>query len=449
MCSRREAASSRISRTRPYDERRYARYCSFVATRLHYALPIAKHFILSTAARLRPGGLPGRLPAPTRNEPFFIVTGAGRSGTSAVTRVLHESGIRMGSDFDAPSQYNATGYYQERAVYIVNEEMLAEMGMAGFEGATRWASRSTVLAVAEGYRARLAEIAGSDTDGWKDPIFSATLEAWLPYLPARPKLIVCLRSPAAYAASVMNIYGLVDTNVVMRQWARHYRRLLDVIRDHRLEATCVEYDALIAQPEETVAALSRFVGRPLQAHFVEAPLRRFEAPIPERYGRLYDEVLALAPDAVRARAGTTASRRRERTAMPAEDYLRRAEEVTAGVRKSREACPLVAAMPRPALNGAARDQAAAYGAALCEAQEALAALEPPAPLGRYHELTVREVNQERILAELFVAALRDGEPDQRMVELATQTWRRFVRPEALERSARERAQERERALRSA
>ena len=67
-----------------------------MATRLHYALPFAAQLIASTTRRLR-----GKRPtaAPAEGRPFIIVTGLGRSGTSAVARVLHESGVLLGDHF--------------------------------------------------------------------------------------------------------------------------------------------------------------------------------------------------------------------------------------------------------------------------------------------------------------------------------------------------------------
>ena len=61
-----------------------------MATRLSYALPILRQLMLTTARRLRPGGLAAALPPADGDSPFVIVTGTGRSGTSAVARVLHE-----------------------------------------------------------------------------------------------------------------------------------------------------------------------------------------------------------------------------------------------------------------------------------------------------------------------------------------------------------------------
>lgn len=260
-----------------------------MATRLSYALPIAREFLLSNLRRIRPGGLAASLPPPSTDRTFVIVTGYGRSGTSAVARVLHESGVGMGSDFGPADEHNPTGYYEERTVYFANQQIRAGPP-------SRWRWRSTVLAIASRLAPELGEIARAETDGWKAPLFCLTLEAWLPHLPSRPKVIVCLRSPTAIVQSLGRISGQIDSKVY-RLWARSYSRLLDVIRDYRLEATCVEYDELVRCPAEVVARLSAFIGRPLDAQYVEPNLRHHAYAVPQQYAALYDRVRALGPRA--------------------------------------------------------------------------------------------------------------------------------------------------------
>jgi hypothetical protein len=218
------------------------------------------------------------------------VSGPGRSGTSAVARVLHESGVHMGDDLRPPSEFNRAGFYEPGAVCDLNDAIMADLRM---EGLKRWPWRATVLAAAERNAGEMARLAAGAAGGWKDPRFCFTLEAWLPHLPRRPKLVVCLRSPEAYFHSVVSIYGLATREVVERSWVRQLRRLLEVVRDYRLEATCVEYDALVSRPREAVAALAAFVGWPLDARYVEAELRQFAQPVPARFERLYREVRSL------------------------------------------------------------------------------------------------------------------------------------------------------------
>jgi hypothetical protein len=265
-----------------------------MATRLIYTLPFVAQLLLSGRNRLRSGGLANSLQASPEAKPFIIVTGAGRSGTSAVARVLHESGISMGEHFAEPSDDNAVGFYEELPVFDLNQRILRQAGRA--RERVPW--RITLLAVASRHRQTMKELANETAaGGWKDPAFCLTLEAWLPHLPRRPKLLICLRSPEAYLESLTRIYGYISREDTHRAWAKRNRRLLDVVRDYGLEATCIEYDTLVERPEEAIAHLAEFVGHALDAKLVEPRLRRFSQPIPDEYVRLYEEVKALGGSA--------------------------------------------------------------------------------------------------------------------------------------------------------
>lgn len=232
-----------------------------------------------------------RLTPPVSERPFLIVTGPGRSGTSAVARILHESGLRMGTQLAPPSEYNRAGFYEDLAVVELNDAVLAQCGMARLE---RWPARHEVLRAAARQREAMAALAATGVRGWKDPRFCLTLEAWLPHLPSTPRVVLCLRSPEAFVHSVVSIFGLQSRELLERWWANHLRRALEVIEDYALPATSVVYDELVGQPEATVARLASFVGHPLDPRFVEPALRQFDQPVPERHRALYEKVRALA-----------------------------------------------------------------------------------------------------------------------------------------------------------
>jgi hypothetical protein len=224
---------------------------------------------------------------------LIIVTGAGRSGTSAVAQVLHEAGISMGLDFHEPSEYNPTGYYEDRWITHVNDGILTAAGLRGW---FRRASRERVLEAAAPYREEMARIASEAGGGWKDPRFCWTLEAWLPQLERPPKLIVCLRSPRAVVDSTLRRYGQTSDTArrhVAVHWSRQYRRLLEVVHDHKLPALCVEYDALVADPAAAVERLARFVGRPLDAAAIDRSLRHEAAAVPKHHRAVYRQVQDL------------------------------------------------------------------------------------------------------------------------------------------------------------
>src|SRR3989304_1807391 len=95
---------------------------------------------------------------------LIIVTGAGRSGTSAVAQVLHTSGLSMGRDLHEPSEFNPNGYFEDRWVTDATARLLAGAGLVGFFG---HASRAHVLEAAGPYRDEMARLVGEAGGGWK------------------------------------------------------------------------------------------------------------------------------------------------------------------------------------------------------------------------------------------------------------------------------------------
>jgi hypothetical protein len=200
----------------------------------------------------------------------------------------------MGREFVAPTESNPLGFYEESAVLRINDRFFIECGVNRWG---TWPSRREVLACAEKHATAMGRAAADLLDGWKDPRFCLTLEAWLPYLPRKPKLIVCLRSPGAHIESALISYGAQSMpgarRSVEERWRCYNERLLEFIDDFALEATCVEYDELLAQPGQVVARLSAFVGRPLDAGYVTPSLRHHVAPVSDSFAMLYQRVGSL------------------------------------------------------------------------------------------------------------------------------------------------------------
>ena len=420
-----------------------------MATRLHYALPFAAQLIASTTRRLR-----GKRPTavPTEGRPFIIVTGLGRSGTSAVARVLHESGVLLGEHFRDPTEENITGFYEELPVCDLNDEIMAESGIAGLR---RYPWRSTVLAVAKRFQKEMAALANTDAAGWKDPRFSVMLEPWLPYLPGPPKLIVCLRSSEAFLHSVAQIFGLIDRDLAERWWARELRRLLDVIRDYEIEAMCVEYDDLIQQPEETVAKISAFVGHSLDASYVEPKLRHFAYHIPHRLAPIYNEVRALGPA---ESPPPPVAEGAPATPEAIDAYTRQVSAIDTKVEAAKK--EWARRTGAPALHLAhyqdlgldptdvyaeGRAASEAYIAIVGDAQAELGPIAPPAGFEAYHEATQAAVNDARLVAQLMLQAAEH----RRAVDDVLKAYELRLSPKAIAKTQQRRALAFERGRKSA
>src|SRR6185436_1564043 len=106
--------------------------------------------------------------------------GSGRSGTSAVAKLLHNAGLAAGHDLIEADESNADGYFEERAVIKLNDCILRDTRL-NERFAT--ASREQVLDAAVPYRDEMRDLVATATPLWKDPRFCWTLEAWLDVLP--------------------------------------------------------------------------------------------------------------------------------------------------------------------------------------------------------------------------------------------------------------------------
>ncbi len=224
---------------------------------------------------------------------MFLICGSGRSGTSAVARLLHEAGITMGLDLIEADESNAEGYFEERTVVELNDVILRDAGLGPWFA---MASREVVLEAARLHGEEMGVLAAAATPGWKDPRFSWTLEAWMEVLPERPRVIVCLRSPAEVVASTLRYYGLEGeeaTAAVEHTWRCEYERLLEVIGAYGLDAICIEYGELVADPDSAIEPLARFLGRELGGAGVRRDLKHHAAAVPGEFAELYARVAAL------------------------------------------------------------------------------------------------------------------------------------------------------------
>ena len=362
---------------------------------------------------------------------WIIVTGTGRSGTSAVASVLHESGISMGTKFDAASPHNARGFYEDLHALEINRRIFAAAGLADLRLAEGLPSRETFLAAAEPYADEMRRVASMGARGWKDPRFCFTLEAWMRALDARPRVIVCLRGPEAYLHSVMMVVGLIERDIAEAWWTRHLERLLDVIEAYGLDVHCVEYDTLLANPSRTIEALSRFVARPLDASSVDPSLRSHAYPLERRHRALYGRVLALGANGDAPPLAPTSD------AATIEAYARAAADIEQRLATAKRTwedavdIEAIASLRGDAL-AAARDACLAFEAALGEAKALWLALTPPDAHEDAHEALRDTIDLSRMTALLLGRACDGPEPDTDVIERARGIWRRAVAVEKLE-----------------
>lgn len=224
---------------------------------------------------------------------MIIVTGSGRSGTSAVAQALHISGISVGHDLIEADEGNPEGYFEERGVVRVNDAIL---NAAGNRAWFNEMSREEVIAAAAEYEPLMRELIADATPAWKDPRFSWTLEAWMRMMPEPPRVIVCLRSPGEVIASTLRYYGLAGDEperAVAHEWRCEYERLLEIIDEYALDAVPIEFAELHADPERAIAPIARFAGRALDVSGVRRALRHHQAAVQDDLRDVYERVRSL------------------------------------------------------------------------------------------------------------------------------------------------------------
>jgi hypothetical protein len=58
-----------------------------------------------------------------------LVLGAGRSGTSIITRALQATGVELGDDFKPPSRKNPSGFFEDAALLALSKRLRRRLGL--------------------------------------------------------------------------------------------------------------------------------------------------------------------------------------------------------------------------------------------------------------------------------------------------------------------------------
>jgi hypothetical protein len=193
----------------------------------------------------------------------IAITGMHRSGTSMITRALHDSGLHLvGTGADElieAAEDNPEGFWENKAIRDCNDELLEAVGGA-------WDNPPAlppvavddprVAHVADAAVAALATLRRHDHWGFKDPRTCLTAAYWLD-LEAELRFVICVRHPIEVALSLkrrnQNSYSLG-----LGLWERYYATVLDQVPPERRIVT--HYDTFFVDPEGEMARLCAFSG---------------------------------------------------------------------------------------------------------------------------------------------------------------------------------------------
>jgi len=235
------------------------------------------------------------------NQRNCLILGSGRSGTSMAAGILARAGYFMGAELWPADIGNPKGYFEDREVNKINDELIAPAApktpphglrklllgdipiLGNYQHWVAVLRPGVSISCPPAMSRRIAAVAARQPFCLKDPRFSYTLSAWRPFI--GDALLLCVfRDPAVTAASIVreckradHMKGTeVDQRWALKVWGAMYRFILEV---HGADAE-----------------LERRLGIRIDREFAAAELNRSRpgAAVPRRTLRLYERLCALA-----------------------------------------------------------------------------------------------------------------------------------------------------------
>jgi Sulfotransferase family len=244
-----------------------------------------------------------------------VILGSGRSGTSMLAGMLHSAGYYMGDQLLPPTSSNPRGYFEDRTINKLNEDLLVQLRPVRPVGRRHklypwrlayghyWLAalnlNTTVRATPE-MVSKMRNIASRRPFCFKDPRFCYTLGAWRPMLGDAAFLCV-FREPGRTATSMITDSHeqayLTEIKLTrrraLRAWTSMYRHVLE---KHRQEGQWlfIHYDQIL--DGSAISKIESFIEADIDVGFVDASLKRSQnsGRLPRRTSQIYQRLCALA-----------------------------------------------------------------------------------------------------------------------------------------------------------
>ena len=187
------------------------------------------------------------------NQRNCLILGSGRSGTSMAAGILARAGYFMGAELWPADIGNPKGYFEDREVNKINDELIAPAApktpphglrklllgdipiLGNYQHWVAVLRPGVSISCPPAMSRRIAAVAARQPFCLKDPRFSYTLSAWRPFI--GDALLLCVfRDPAVTASSIVreckradHMQGTeVDQRWALKVWEAMYRYILDV-----------------------------------------------------------------------------------------------------------------------------------------------------------------------------------------------------------------------------
>jgi hypothetical protein len=196
------------------------------------------------------------------------IAGMHRSGTSMVTKLLHESGLYLGpeSDLIPPGPGNPEGFWENRRFVQVNSRILKVLrGAWDYPPPIPEDWNSESLASLRGKaESVLADFAGREPWGWKDPRNCLTLPFWQQVVDSA-KVVLVVRNPLETAESLRKRNGF-SYALGLALWHTYYQRVRDAAAPS--ERVVTHYDVYFRDPGTELRRVLQFLGLPVDEEVV-------------------------------------------------------------------------------------------------------------------------------------------------------------------------------------
>jgi flagellar biosynthesis chaperone FliJ len=216
------------------------------------------------------------------SKPAVLVLGMHRSGTSAVAAALEHLGIVMGRSLLKGDEWNPKGYFEEREIVELNNQLLDLAGL-------RWDSVSVLISsdasllLAEQQEAAKVLLDDIFKDapvwGFKDPRMCLLSAFWKPVLASRmglPRVLLVLRDPAHVVHSLARRDGLAAVRSAWL-WFQYLLGSLEYV-EASSDVEIVDFTGLLRNPSEELKRLACWLGVDADEHAVDRYASDFIAP---------------------------------------------------------------------------------------------------------------------------------------------------------------------------
>ena len=197
-----------------------------------------------------------------------LVLGAGRSGTSIITRAVQAVGVDLGTDFKPPSRKNPTGFFEDAALLKLSKRLRRTLGLRPDSllllDDEIWTSPS-VMPFYEEFATTINERFGdAPIWGFKYARTMRLLPFWerlFVSMNILPSYVMAIRNPLSVARSrkKLDAHRGVQSNSDL-EWLVNVVPYFDRVRNSNL--VVVDYDRLVENPSVQLRRLAEQLNMP-------------------------------------------------------------------------------------------------------------------------------------------------------------------------------------------